>query len=235
MALIKCSECGKEISDKATHCIHCGCPIQKEEKKYCLECGKELSGNNPECKYCGYKNSFATTNDPTSFTTYDQYKENKEKSIHKIGTLGKIWLFFSMFVYAMYSLIYLFRPIIKINTFANSSVICFLIEILLLLSYYLLYKEMNKKNFYIIVALNILMLLFTVITPSYTLIAPSYSIMNLFSSLFGTILNILLTYLAVKGCLNDKSIDIKSYITKYLVTLFFGICLFITFSNFLNY
>lgn len=27
MALIKCSECGKEISDKATSCVHCGCPI----------------------------------------------------------------------------------------------------------------------------------------------------------------------------------------------------------------
>ena len=27
MALIKCSECGKEISSKATNCIHCGCPI----------------------------------------------------------------------------------------------------------------------------------------------------------------------------------------------------------------
>ena len=28
MALIKCKECGKEISDKATTCIHCGCPIE---------------------------------------------------------------------------------------------------------------------------------------------------------------------------------------------------------------
>ena len=27
MALIKCSECGREISDKAAACIHCGCPI----------------------------------------------------------------------------------------------------------------------------------------------------------------------------------------------------------------
>lgn len=26
MALIKCSECGKEISDKASACIYCGCP-----------------------------------------------------------------------------------------------------------------------------------------------------------------------------------------------------------------
>jgi len=30
MSLIKCSECGKEISDKAEICINCGNPIQKE-------------------------------------------------------------------------------------------------------------------------------------------------------------------------------------------------------------
>lgn len=28
MALIKCSECGKEISDKASSCPHCGCPVE---------------------------------------------------------------------------------------------------------------------------------------------------------------------------------------------------------------
>lgn len=28
MALIKCPECGKEISDKATMCIHCGFPLE---------------------------------------------------------------------------------------------------------------------------------------------------------------------------------------------------------------
>ncbi|MBR2343197.1 MAG: zinc ribbon domain-containing protein [Clostridia bacterium] len=27
MALIKCPECGKEVSDKASACIHCGYPI----------------------------------------------------------------------------------------------------------------------------------------------------------------------------------------------------------------
>lgn len=31
MALIKCPECGKEISDKATACINCGCPIDKND------------------------------------------------------------------------------------------------------------------------------------------------------------------------------------------------------------
>lgn len=32
MALIKCPECGKEISDKAESCPNCGCPIEKMEK-----------------------------------------------------------------------------------------------------------------------------------------------------------------------------------------------------------
>lgn len=33
MALIKCSECGKEISDQAPACIHCGCPASKMKKE----------------------------------------------------------------------------------------------------------------------------------------------------------------------------------------------------------
>lgn len=39
MSMIKCTECGKEISDKATSCPHCGCPMteilsaKKENKK----------------------------------------------------------------------------------------------------------------------------------------------------------------------------------------------------------
>lgn len=32
MALITCSECGKEISDKAKACIYCGCPIEEITK-----------------------------------------------------------------------------------------------------------------------------------------------------------------------------------------------------------
>lgn len=30
MALINCIECGKEISDKAERCVHCGFKIKKE-------------------------------------------------------------------------------------------------------------------------------------------------------------------------------------------------------------
>lgn len=32
MALTKCPDCGKEISDKADACPNCGCPIYKEKK-----------------------------------------------------------------------------------------------------------------------------------------------------------------------------------------------------------
>lgn len=33
MALIKCPECGKEISDKAQSCPNCGYPIPKQENE----------------------------------------------------------------------------------------------------------------------------------------------------------------------------------------------------------
>lgn len=31
MALIKCPECGKDISDQSENCIHCGYPLNKKE------------------------------------------------------------------------------------------------------------------------------------------------------------------------------------------------------------
>lgn len=49
MALIECPECGKQVSDKASACPNCGCPIKqdkpKDEKEYlcCPKChSKEL-------------------------------------------------------------------------------------------------------------------------------------------------------------------------------------------------
>lgn len=37
MALIKCPECGKEISDKSSVCIHCGFPLKSQLEKECSE------------------------------------------------------------------------------------------------------------------------------------------------------------------------------------------------------
>lgn len=55
MAMINCPECGKEISDKAKKCIHCGKVLIEEEPKMkkCDECGKEVPVDATECPYCG--------------------------------------------------------------------------------------------------------------------------------------------------------------------------------------
>ena len=37
MALIKCQECGKEFSDKASACPNCACPLEKKTKKVIIE------------------------------------------------------------------------------------------------------------------------------------------------------------------------------------------------------
>lgn len=49
MALIKCAECGKEISDKANACPNCGSPVEKEKRKVIIEreSGFLGSGNAP--------------------------------------------------------------------------------------------------------------------------------------------------------------------------------------------
>jgi len=46
MSLIKCLECGKEVSDKASICVHCGNPINDEKNNnYC----KIVVENNKKC------------------------------------------------------------------------------------------------------------------------------------------------------------------------------------------
>lgn len=66
MALIKCPECGKEVSDKADACIHCGCPIKKNAQSelvreinfqppisVCQRCRKKISTHMETCPHCG--------------------------------------------------------------------------------------------------------------------------------------------------------------------------------------
>ena len=45
MALIKCPECGKEISDKAAACPNCGCPVEaKKVNVHIFRAKKLMSG-----------------------------------------------------------------------------------------------------------------------------------------------------------------------------------------------
>ena len=55
MALINCSNCGAQISDKSGTCIHCGTPIPpKKVMKPCPECSTMVEENVCECPECGY-------------------------------------------------------------------------------------------------------------------------------------------------------------------------------------
>ena len=52
MALIRCNECGHEVSDRASECPNCGCPIEKGN--CCIECGQPIPDGVNECPNCGY-------------------------------------------------------------------------------------------------------------------------------------------------------------------------------------
>lgn len=45
MALLNCSECGKQISNKATKCIHCGSPIDRHNISINANHKRELVNN----------------------------------------------------------------------------------------------------------------------------------------------------------------------------------------------
>lgn len=51
MALIKCSECHKEISSNAKVCPHCG---YKNDNKTCPECGAIVKTTDSTCPECGF-------------------------------------------------------------------------------------------------------------------------------------------------------------------------------------
>lgn len=54
MALTKCNECGKEISDTIKVCPHCGYKNHWVKIINCPECGKEISDDIGACPNCGY-------------------------------------------------------------------------------------------------------------------------------------------------------------------------------------
>ncbi len=57
MAIINCSECGNQISDKAKKCIHCGKVFEENTTELneiiCEECGNTIPESSKECPNCG--------------------------------------------------------------------------------------------------------------------------------------------------------------------------------------
>lgn len=83
MALIKCAECGKEISNKASACIHCGCPIEVLTKEKNIEKKSKIESRQNESKEI--KN-----NDFIVKSERNQELENFHKLYKKICKIGLI-------------------------------------------------------------------------------------------------------------------------------------------------
>lgn len=87
MALIKCSECGNEISDKAKKCPNCGNAVVLEQvSKICPECGKENSIEVTQCIFCGCpfdedSNSIQNTVQNSNTQSIKELKGNLKKII----------------------------------------------------------------------------------------------------------------------------------------------------------
>ena len=84
MALIKCPECKKEISDKSKTCIHCGCPVENETKYYCEECGKKILKTDKVCSNCGCPINLEKKQNKSNFL-----KEKLSKYLNNIKTKNK--------------------------------------------------------------------------------------------------------------------------------------------------
>lgn len=64
MAMIKCNECQKEMSDLAEKCPNCGCP--NKPKKVCPECNESMDMTCSTCPKCGYVFKTTSNNSNTS-------------------------------------------------------------------------------------------------------------------------------------------------------------------------
>lgn len=85
MALIKCSECGHMISDKAVSCPQCGAPVEK--KIQCTECGEFVFDNSVDCPNCGCpleKKMESKTNSYRATKSVKSYIASKNKKLDKI-------------------------------------------------------------------------------------------------------------------------------------------------------
>lgn len=105
MALIRCPECGREISDKASACPGCGCPVeefgQEEQQKAARELPPEERPEMMECVKCGRKIPTTIAECPFCNYVYGTYRERKDNAsvFHQMeklnnafvinGTLGK--------------------------------------------------------------------------------------------------------------------------------------------------
>lgn len=103
MALMKCSECGKEVSNKANVCMNCGNPIQK---------GKKAS-----------KKDYSLLTDSEKEQVKERMKENGEFSDLSIMIL-KVFIVLGEIQIGISLLILIFVPMISIILLISGIILC---------------------------------------------------------------------------------------------------------------
>ena len=73
MKFIKCEECGKQVSEKASSCPECGFPISQLIK--CEECGTSIPANSDLCPECGFPQALSSHKKPND----DAVREERER------------------------------------------------------------------------------------------------------------------------------------------------------------
>lgn len=92
MAMIKCPECGKDISNQSDKCIYCGFPIRNENMIVCSNCGVLNQAGSTFCSSCGNPMVKGIT---APSTTKAHKSANKKK--HSKKRHSKAPLFMSLF------------------------------------------------------------------------------------------------------------------------------------------
>lgn len=92
MALMECPECGGKVSDKASFCPHCGCPIctapEQSAIRYCTSCGSRLNPDVFACEACGtpVKNAGETALEPQKSHFAASVSQRRSGASHLPGT-----------------------------------------------------------------------------------------------------------------------------------------------------
>ncbi len=122
MALIKCSECGKDMSDHAKICPNCGCD---NNIMFCPECDKQLSSKASMCPNCGSpikKNKNTTKEETNAFCLGGMVTGIISFFIDFFGLVAAIGLVISIIGLSKSSSV-------KNGTFAIIGIICSSIEL----------------------------------------------------------------------------------------------------------
>lgn len=197
MSLIKCKECKKEISNKATVCIHCGCPVEKE--LICIECGNKLDKNDNICKNCG-----CPVNDEKNNQTTNK-KENK--------IFARIWLILCIILCLLISYINIFNifniesPTIIIGDLTIN--VMGVLALMLGISYFILLITFSKKSLYLLLGINAIILIYNMC---------SNRIIELFYILC-VILNSLITFFVVRKKVKGDKFSLKEYLPVFIALI----------------